>query len=255
MKKIINWKLFAKLLVASLIGAFMVLPYIFALSPTLIELFTPVVVAAQIIQTITLFAVAIFIGLLLYKRVGFSMPYLEGIKPAREIKSILKLSVGVGILAGVLIILMSIPFSSLSASMLQAEMGVATWKGILASFYGGIAEEIMFRLFLMTLFVWISFKIKQTNEGKPTAGGIWIAIILSTILFGLGHLGITSDLTAITPIVISRAVLLNGVSVFFGWLYWKKGLESAMIAHFSADIVIHVITPIIAKLTLSSIIA
>lgn len=30
----------------------------------------------------------------------------------------------------------------------------------------------------------------------------------------------------------------------FGWLYWKKGLESAMIAHFSADIIIHVCLPL-----------
>ena len=28
---------------------------------------------------------------------------------------------------------------------------------------------------------------------------------------------------------------------FFGWLYWKHGLESAMISHFSADIVLHVL--------------
>ncbi|MDD3715217.1 MAG: CPBP family intramembrane metalloprotease, partial [Atribacterota bacterium] len=27
----------------------------------------------------------------------------------------------------------------------------------------------------------------------------------------------------------------------FGWLYWTRGLESSMIAHFSADIVLHVL--------------
>jgi hypothetical protein len=42
---------------------------------------------------------------------------------------------------------------------------------------------------------------------------------------------------------------LNGVlGVAFGRLYWKKGLESAMIAHFSADIVLHVITAAAAPL-------
>jgi len=40
---------------------------------------------------------------------------------------------------------------------------------------------------------------------------------------------------------------LNGLGgLAFGWLYWKQGLESAMIAHFSADIVLHVITPLVA---------
>jgi membrane protease YdiL (CAAX protease family) len=42
--------------------------------------------------------------------------------------------------------------------------------------------------------------------------------------------------------VILRAVLLNGLGgIVFGYLYWKRGLEAAMIAHFSADIVLHVL--------------
>jgi len=39
---------------------------------------------------------------------------------------------------------------------------------------------------------------------------------------------------------------LNGIGgIIFGWLYWKKGLESAMISHFSADIVLQVIFPFV----------
>ena len=34
----------------------------------------------------------------------------------------------------------------------------------------------------------------------------------------------------------------------FGWLYWKRGLESAMLAHFSADMTVHVIAPLVATL-------
>ena len=69
---------------------------------------------------------------------------------------------------------------------------------------------------------------------------------MAALLFGVGHLPITSELITITPLVIFRALLLNGIGgVVFGWLYWKKGLESAMIAHFSADIIIHVCLPFI----------
>jgi membrane protease YdiL (CAAX protease family) len=101
----------------------------------------------------------------------------------------------------------------------------------------------------MTLLVWITFKIKKAKNGSPTTIGIWAAIIVSSILFGLGHLPVTSAITAITPIVIIRAIVLNGIGgLIFGWLYWKKGLESAMISHFSADIVLHVALPIIASL-------
>jgi membrane protease YdiL (CAAX protease family) len=244
MKKIINWKLFFVLLVASIIVTLAVLPYTLALSPKLAEIFTPVVLFAQIVQSLFVFAIAIFFGLLLAKRVDFKMPFLEGKKPISQLKSILGLSVGMGILGAILVILFSLPFYSLSVSLSEAEISVATWKAVLAAFYGGIGEEILLRLFVMSLFVWITTKISRNKN--PTSLGIWISIILSSVLFGLGHLGLTAQLTTITPVVIIRAVLLNGVAgVIFGWLYWKKGLESAMIAHFSSDIVLHVITPLV----------
>jgi membrane protease YdiL (CAAX protease family) len=75
---------------------------------------------------------------------------------------------------------------------------------------------------------------------------MWSAIIVAAVIFGLAHLSITSTVTALTPLVIIRAVILNGIGgMIFGWLYWKKGLESAMIAHFSADIVLHVLFKIL----------
>jgi membrane protease YdiL (CAAX protease family) len=252
MKKIINWKLFFILLAASLITTLLVLPFTLALSPALSKIFTPAIFIGQMVQTLVIFSIAIFFGLLLSERLGFGLPVLEGLLKGKYqgsyLKSILGLSVGMGILSGILIILLSLLFLPLSITLLKAEMSVATWKGFLASFYGGIGEELLFRLFLMTLFIWIFSKIKKTQTGHPTNTSIWLSIILSSVLFGLGHLGITGDLVAITPTVIIRAVLLNGVSIIFGWLYWKKGLESAIIAHFSADIVLHVITPLIASL-------
>jgi membrane protease YdiL (CAAX protease family) len=165
------------------------------------------------------------------------------------LKSILGISIGMGVLAGILIILFSFLFTSASTVLLSAEISVPLWKGFLASFYGGIGEEILLRLFLMTLIVWIFFKIKKTADGKPTTIGIWLAIIISAIIFGLGHLPITGTITTITPLIVARAVILNGIGgIIFGWLYWKKGLESAMISHFSADIILHVIYPFIISL-------
>jgi len=79
-------------------------------------------------------------------------------------------------------------------------------------------------------------------EGTTTVAVIWIANILAAVLFGLGHLPTTALLVPLTPIVIARAIVLNGLlGIVFGWLYWKRGLEAAMISHFSADIVLHVL--------------
>ena len=251
MKININWKLFFLLLILSIVTILLVLPYSLALTGKQNEL-TPVLLLLSVAQNLVLFAVAIFFGLILSSKIGMGSPILEGLlaktNQTEKLKSILAPSIGLGVLGGILIILLSLPFQSLSIEMLEAEKAVATWKAFLASFYGGIGEEIMFRLFVVSLLVWITFKIKKTKEGRPTNFGIWLSIILTAVLFGLGHLGITSELTAITATVIVRAVLLNGVvAVMYGWLYWKKGLEAAMIAHFSTDIVIHVITPLVVS--------
>jgi membrane protease YdiL (CAAX protease family) len=246
-----NWKLFLKIWAAGIITTLMVLPYTLALSPGLVELFTPVVYAAQIIQSAILFAIAAYLGIKLARYTGMEMPVWEGKKPISYVKNYWKISVGLGIMAGILIILLSFGFGALSVDFLRVEMGVATWKAILAAFYGGIGEEILFRLLVMNLILWIVMKIFRRPKGNPGGGGVWAANIVAAVLFGLGHLGITGSLTAITAIVIIRAILLNGVAaVIFGWLYWKKGLEAAMVAHFSADIVLHVITPLVGILLL-----
>jgi membrane protease YdiL (CAAX protease family) len=42
-------------------------------------------------------------------------------------------------------------------------------------------------------------------------------------------------------------VVLNGLAgLVFGWFYWTFGLEAAMVSHFSGDIVLHVIWPVLA---------
>ena len=75
---------------------------------------------------------------------------------------------------------------------------------------------------------------------------MWFAIVVTAILFGAGHLPATAALTALTPLVVARALLLNGLGgLVFGWLYAKHGLLAAMLAHFCADLVLHVAVPIL----------
>lgn len=250
-----NWKLFIILLIASIFGIIAVFPYTLTIQGSLLQnLSVPlsVLLTGQIIQNTVMFAVIIFIGLILAKKVGFGLPILEGWLEGREVKSYLKsilgISIGLGILAGILMIGLDYLFSfaGVTINIAQSSINPPVWQGFLASFYGGINEEILLRLFLMTLLVWIFFKIKKTAEGKPTKAGIWLAIILAAVIFGIGHLPTVMTITTLTPLLIVRSIILNAVGgIIFGWLYWKKGLESAMISHFSADIVLHVIVPFV----------
>ena len=123
---------------------------------------------------------------------------------------------------------------------------IPIWKRFLGSFYGGIAEEILMRLFLVSMLIWIFGKITRSKAPLSRSGLVWSAIAIASIIFGIGHLPVTSVITELTPLVIARAIVLNGIAgLVLGWLYWKRGLESAMIAHFTADIMILIILPAI----------
>ena len=251
MKNLINWKLFFILLVICVIVSLLVLPYSLEQNSNEIKI-TPVILLIAAVQNLIMFAVVIFLGLLLSKRIGMGLPILEGVlegkNQTKELRSILLPSFSLGIIAGTFMFLIAIPFNKFIPEILHLETLVTTWKALLASFYGGIAEEVLLRLFLVSLFVWIIFKIKKDKDGRPTVFGIWLSIILAAIFFGLSHLPGTAQITKLTGIIIIRAIVGNGVGgIIFGWLYWKKGLESAIIAHFSADIVLHIITPFVAS--------
>jgi len=95
---------------------------------------------------------------------------------------------------------------------------------------------------MMSVLAWLGKFISHTPDGRPTTAILWIANVLAAVLFGLGHLPATSALLPLTPLFVTRAIVLNGLlGVAFGYLYMTRGLESAMISHFSADIVLHVL--------------
>ena len=270
MKNLINWKLFFILFAACTIGSVLVLPYSMDLTSTDLEAASiesgiPVVLMLiiSIVQSTIMFAIVTFLGLLLSKKIGlenggFRLPILEGIlnreNKSKEFKSLLLPSICLGVLAGGLILVINIPFNNAIPEFKNMEKIVPAWKGFLASFYGGIAEEVLLRLFFMSLLVWISTKIKKISNvgsaaGSPVAVGVWIAIILAAVVFGLGHLPATAAIVELNAVVVARAIILNSiVGIICGWLFWKKGLEAAMISHFSADIVLHVITPLVMSL-------
>ena len=84
---------------------------------------------------------------------------------------------------------------------------------------------------------------------SPATGAMWAAIVISSLLFGAGHLPATARIVRLRPLVVIRALALNGIGgVVFGYLYWKSGLTTAMVAHGAADLVAHVLPVAAARL-------
>jgi membrane protease YdiL (CAAX protease family) len=84
------------------------------------------------------------------------------------------------------------------------------------------------------------------TTGALQSGAFWAANILTALVFGIGHLPATAAIAPLSAVVIARALVLNGIAgIAFGWLYWQSGLEAAMLANFTADLVLHVVSPLL----------
>jgi hypothetical protein len=199
--------------------------------------------AAQIrllvlINPLFLLVVAIIAGLLLHEKTNLQVPLLSGlIRGERNLptKSVLIFGLAGGMLAGVIIVLLEMSFRpQLPDEFIQ--LGENLKLSLAARFlYGGLTEEILMRFGLMTLFVWLASKVFR-GLNSPA---YWIGIIFSTLLFAVGHFpAVISAVGSPSTLLLAYIIIGNSVGgVIFGWLYWKKGLESAFVAHIFAHVV------------------
>lgn len=118
-----------------------------------------------------------------------------------------------------------------------------TIEYIIASFtYGAVFEEILLRLFLMTLISWIISKIFYKKGQIPTKVFI-ISNIICALLFAAGHIPATIQTFGyVDGIILFRCFLMNGLfGIGFGYLYRKYSIHYSIISHFG----IHLISKII----------
>ncbi|MDO5785772.1 MAG: CPBP family intramembrane metalloprotease [Eubacteriales bacterium] len=106
-------------------------------------------------------------------------------------------------------------------------------------FYGGIVEEILFRLCVMSVLALVIWKVFFRARKEAPISVIVAANILSALLFAVGHLPTAMNMYgALTPIILFRELLLNGAfGMAFGWLYRTYGIQYAMLGHAGTHIV------------------
>ena len=257
MKKAEFKKIYLLLLAASIVGGVAVLPFVLTSQPNLPELQVPFAIAAliQAVQSLIVFAVVIFLGLKLAGSVGVKLPVFQTWARSdnyrKEIKKVGKYSIKTGAAVGLLVLLIEFVFILTAgvAPFAQADFNFIL-KGLLASLYRAINEEIMMRLFLVSLIAWIVKKLAKINNVTENNMVMWGSIVVAAVIFGLGHLPLAFQARAISLFLVFRILFLNSIAgVVFGYFYWKRGLFSAMLAHFSADVVLLVVFPFLQLLT------
>lgn len=262
----INKKTLLILWALSFLGFLAVIPYQYTLvgKPlTIGDLISTDMIRGTVINLL-FYGVMIYAGLYIARRVGLETPILDCLTKkesiGEKVRAMWLPALTIGSFGGLIILLLdSYVFSQPLAEEMEllgisisASVNPPAWQGLLASLYGGITEEIMLRLFVMTLIAGLIALAARKMDQKLPVGIFWVANILAAVLFGLGHLPATAQIgLPLDFLVVTRAIVLNGLlGVGFGWLYWKHGLESAMLGHFTADIVLHVIWPIIVSLSI-----
>lgn len=253
-----DWTLYGLLLGGALVSVAAVLPYAFTINAdklTQAPFSLPVMALVSLLQSGILFAIGTGLGLLAIDYTGLSLPHftaiVEGASVTPIIRDIAPLAIAAGVLVGIAIVGLEVLVfqDHLPEELRERSAKTALWKRAGACLYGGWGEEVLMRLFLVTALAWSGGLIWATGDGLPTDAVLWGAIVLASVVFGLGHLPATAAITPLTRILVIRALLLNGIGgLVFGYLYWQEGLLVAMLAHMSTDVVLHIIAPIFQPL-------
>jgi len=186
-----------------------------------------------LINPTILLLIAVTVGTVLYDKVNLTVPTISSLlrikHPQTSFIQQLKYGVSLGLLAGIFIMLIAFIFKQ----VIPEEFKILENKiefTLLARFgYGGIVEELLLRFGFMTLVVWITSKLTRRLNDIT----YWIGIILPAILFAVAHFPIVFASVSHPSFLLLTYILIDNFigGLIFGWLYWKKGLEAACIAH------------------------
>ena len=229
-----RWKVGLAIWVAGMIGVlpatFILLPFLISQQvhrPTRLPIWVGSLTAS--VQTGLFLALLVWAGVALAPKVGLRAPTFAALATGHSVAKALRPQLLPGILGGLVVAVIPWYFTSRGLIVeLHSPRFVTT-----AVLYGGITEEVMMRWGLMTLLVWSGWRWLQNSDRQVSNGIVWGAIIISATIFGAGHLPAThlllGHLTAFAIVSVIAGGALFGIVA--GWLYWRYGLESAILCH------------------------
>jgi membrane protease YdiL (CAAX protease family) len=196
---------------------------------------------ASILQSGLLLALATWAGVALTPAVGFRAPLFEAAATRRPILTELWSQLRPGVYAGVpagLVLLVFTRFSPPEIARLAERFEPPLLARLL---YGGVTEEVLMRWGVMTSLTWLMWRLLQRPGDAVRPAYVSVAIVASSLIFGLGHLPVAHFLLGgLTPSTLAWVIGANtSFGLLFGWLFWRRGLESAMVAHAMTHLVSH----------------
>ena len=192
-------------------------------------------------QTALLLAGAVALGVVLAARVGLEAPAVAAWLQSRPVVPVLKRQLVPGLCGGLAGAVFLGGLSLITPNALQPAEPGSSMPWAVKLLYGGVTEELLVRWGVMTLLLWLGWRVVQGGRGAPRSALVVAAVVLSALLFALGHLPAAQALAGALTAQVVAFVLLGNIAwgLAAGALYARYGLEAALLAHVLAHALSH----------------
>lgn len=199
----------------------------------------------EILRTIIGFLVFAVLSLLGIRLAGLISWEINAIPTNKKISYLITEALAIGMLTALFVLSSVKLLSNLIPELalrFQHDAGLPTAAIARVVLFAPIAEELIFRLFIMTSTYWLFRKVFRENSlpGQNQSFLRW-SFLVSAILFALAHLPGWIRVTDKFE-VFGFVILLNMIASYsFSWMFYNRGIYLAIVAHFSADVFGHII--------------
>lgn len=180
------------------------------------------------------------LGMLLWRKLGYPEVWDDKVTLRQRFLQ----PAWIGLVCGVVLVLQDLVFGMWSP--IGRFSHPAFPLSLIASFTAGIGEEILFRLFYLSFWVWLVSRVVLRGKGQETV--YKIMAVFSAVAFAAAHLPSLmflygwQSLAQIPELVLVQVFLLNGlIGILAAMSMRKYGLLAAVGIHFWADVVWHVL--------------
>ena len=190
-------------------------------------------------QSAALLGLAVWAGIAQAGKVGLRAPAFEAFATRGSVRDALRPQWRPGLAGGIAVGAMLVLAWAMQPAALAAVNTTMSIPLPVRVLYGGVTEEMLLRWGVMSLLLWALWRGVQRGLGTPRSAVAWAAILASALLFGVGHLPAAySMLGALDGATVAWVIGFNTLAgSVFGWLYWRYGLEAAILAHALAHVV------------------
>lgn len=209
------------------------------LKPASLDIAPLVFRSLMLVNPFFLIVAAVGIGTWLAPSVGLDAPLVRALLAGKGAGTVLRKQLLPALIVGLVTAFVLYAYSVITTPWFATATKLPDVPMPLATklLYGGVVEELLTRWGIMTLFVWGGWRLLRRPDPVPPA--IYVAgATCAALLFAAGHLPLLYLMMPLPPISLIVAVIVgNSLPGFlFGMLFWRRGLEAAMIAHASAHL-------------------